>query len=92
MLTVIGLTYGFLLGGSVVVEFARVRRTRRDGVLGMGQPLKSFRDGARAFPPYAEGAVSRPLESLGELRMPGGETEPSRSEADPPAPRVAQGS
>ncbi len=35
----------------VVVDFARVRRTRRDGVLGMGQPLKSFRDGAHAFPP-----------------------------------------
>ncbi len=60
--------------------------------LGMGQPLKSFRDGAHAFPPYAKSAISRPLKSLGELRMPGGETEPSRSETDQPAPRVAQGS
>jgi predicted amidohydrolase len=75
----------------VIVDFARVRRTRRNGLLGMAQPLKSFRDAEHAFPPYAKGAFSRPLESLGDLEMPGAGTKESRPEADLSVPRIAQG-
>ena len=75
----------------VIVDFARVRRTRRNGSLGMAQPLKSFRDAEHAFPPYAKGAFSRPLESLGDLEMPGAGTKKSRPEADLSVPRIAQG-
>ena len=63
------------------------RRRARHGTAAEELPGRRAR-----LSPYAKGAVSRPLESLGELRMPGGETEPSRSETDRPAPRVAQGS
>jgi deaminated glutathione amidase len=54
------------------LDLERVRRTRRDGVLGLGQPLKSFRDGPATFPPYASGASrSESLRALGPLAMPG---------------------
>ena len=107
MLTVIGLTYGFLLGGSVVVEFVfdwpgpgesgSGKTVSAMACLGHGLPRRGT--AAEEFPgrrarlsPYAKGAVSRQLEGLGELKMQGGETETSRSETDRPAPRVAQGS
>ena len=53
----------------VVVDLERVRRTRRTGLMGLGQVLKSFRDGAVSFPQYAEGAKSPTLEGYGPLRM-----------------------
>ena len=52
----------------VVVDLARVRRTRRDGLLGLGQVLKSFRDGNVAYPQYAaDGRRSSELAALGPL-------------------------
>ena len=56
----------------VEVDFERVRRTRRRGLLGLGQPLKSFRDTAVQFPPYLDGPARSPaLRSLGALTVPG---------------------
>ena len=75
----------------MIVDFARVRRTRRTGLLGMGQPLKSFRDARLAYPPYAKGAASATLEGLGELEIPGADEEDSRPEGDLAVPRIAQG-
>lgn len=52
----------------VVVDLERVRRTRRDGLLGLGQVLKSFRDNPVAFPQYSgQGRRSGELVSLGPL-------------------------
>ena len=53
----------------VMVDLARVRRTRRDGLMGLGQVLKSFRDGGVEYPQYLESAKSAALESHGPLRM-----------------------
>lgn len=54
------------------IDLERVRRSRSDGVHGLGQPLKSFRDGPATFPPYAAGAGhSQSLQALGPLVMPG---------------------
>ncbi len=57
----------------VRLDLERVRHTRRVGVLGLGQPLKSFRDGPATFPPYAQGPAgeSEALRALGALDMPG---------------------
>jgi len=52
------------------VDFDRVRDVRRNGIKGLGQPLKSFRDSAAQFPPYRDGAVSTDLNGLGPLAMP----------------------
>ena len=39
--------------------------------MGLGQPLKSFRDAAVPFPPYAPGALKADsLSKLGALRIP----------------------
>jgi predicted amidohydrolase len=55
----------------VMVDLERVRRTRDQGVMGLGQPLKSFRDAPTAFPPYEPGATkAASLAKLGALRMP----------------------
>lgn len=60
----------------VEVDLARLRRARRRGTLGLGQPLKSFRDSTAAFPAYPPSArASGPLADLGELALP---------ERDPP--------
>lgn len=54
------------------IDLDQVRRSRREGLLGLGQPLKSFRDGPQNFPPYASGPASSPaLRELGPLVMPG---------------------
>lgn len=56
----------------VRLDLERVRRTRRHGVHGLGQPLKSFRDARLHFPVYAAGAAaSAPLRDLGPLVLPG---------------------
>lgn len=56
----------------VVLDFERVRRVRREGTLGLGQPLKSFRDNAITYPQYItrESSRSRYLRSLGPLELP----------------------
>lgn len=60
----------------IELDFDYVRRVRRTGWHGLGQPLKSFRDGARSFAPYDEAQRSESLEQLGPLLRPG----------DPPPP------
>jgi predicted amidohydrolase len=56
----------------VELDFALVRRSRQRGLLGLGQPLKSFRDSEVQFAPYREGhANSAALAELGALVMPG---------------------
>ncbi|MBE2277813.1 MAG: carbon-nitrogen hydrolase family protein [Rhodobacteraceae bacterium] len=49
------------------VDFDSIRHQRRQGILNMGQPLKSFRDRPVQFPVYAEGHRSEYLDSLGPL-------------------------
>ncbi len=57
----------------LVLDLDKVRRTRRNGLMGLGQVLKSFRDGEVAFPQYRKGARSPALESYGSLNMMGDE-------------------
>jgi len=55
----------------VEVDFAAIRRSRERGLLGgLGQPLKSFRDHKRSFPPYEAASSSEALDSLGDLEKP----------------------
>lgn len=55
----------------VVVDFDRLRRTRRDGLLGLGQVLKSFRDSDVAYPHHELGQRnSAVLTALGALQIP----------------------
>ena len=42
---------------------------RSCGWQNLGQPLKSFRDSTISYPQYADGARSKSLDALGELRM-----------------------
>ncbi len=52
----------------IEVDFDLVRRQRRQGILNMGQPLKSFRDTSMRFPIYGEmGHQSEYLTELGPL-------------------------
>lgn len=56
---------------TVMVDPWRVKRSRERGTLGLGQPLKSFRDTPITFPPYAQGADrSACFNALGPLSMP----------------------
>jgi len=53
------------------LDLDHVRRVRARGWNGLGQILKSFRDGPASFPPYGPGRVASPsLDTLGRLRMP----------------------
>ncbi|MCC6786943.1 MAG: carbon-nitrogen hydrolase family protein [Hyphomonadaceae bacterium] len=74
----------------VEVDFDYVRRVRERGWQGLGQVLKSYRDGGHAFPQYADGAASAALNRLGELRKPesDGDTQASKT---PPATRKTRG-
>ena len=54
----------------VEVDFDYVRRVRERGWHGLGQVLKSFRDGGHAFPQYAGDAASAALSRLGPLVKP----------------------
>lgn len=49
------------------IDLEQVRRQRRQGILNMGQPLKSFRDSPVRFPIYEDGHRSDYLNSLGPL-------------------------
>lgn len=56
----------------VELDLDLVRRGRRRGLLGLGQPLKSFRDSEVQFPPYRAGhGGSDALRALGPLVVPG---------------------
>jgi predicted amidohydrolase len=55
----------------VEIDLTRVRRTRERGLMGLGQPLKSFRDCEIEFPPYAaRQTASLALRQLGPLEKP----------------------
>ncbi len=52
----------------VIVDLDKLRRTRREGLLGLGQVLKSFRDSNVPYPQYAlQDRRSEPLAALGPL-------------------------
>jgi predicted amidohydrolase len=55
---------------AVILDLDRVKHTRENGILGLGQPLKSFRDHKLKFPQYISGAVSKSLGQLGSLKKP----------------------
>lgn len=52
------------------LDLEKVTQVRERGMKGLGQTLKSFRDGRVRYPQYEEGAISAALESLGELKIP----------------------
>jgi predicted amidohydrolase len=54
----------------VEIDLERVRRSRERGLMGLGQPLKSFRDAGHSFP--HEGLANRAayLDTLGPLTIP----------------------
>lgn len=54
----------------VEVDFEYVRRVRERGWHGLGQVLKSYRDGEHVFPQYADGAASAAFNRLGPLQKP----------------------
>jgi predicted amidohydrolase len=56
----------------IEIDLDVVRRSRERGLMGLGQPLKSFRDTDVTFPPYKEGHnKSEALQALGKLEVPG---------------------
>lgn len=52
------------------IDLDRVRRERDRGLLGLGQPLKSFRDSQLDFAVYGSGFDRGYLDSLGPLALP----------------------
>lgn len=52
----------------LILDLDYLREVRESGWHGLGQPLKSFRDSAVRFPPYAEGYRSEALDALGPLQ------------------------
>lgn len=55
----------------IEVDLGHLRRVRERGILGMTQPLKSFRDSTMAFPAYDDGKRNSPaLDKLGKLQVP----------------------
>ncbi|MFN3521221.1 MAG: carbon-nitrogen hydrolase family protein [Phenylobacterium sp.] len=71
------------------LDLGYVRRVRERGWHGLGQVLKSFRDGPSTYPPYRDGAVSAPLAALGPLEKPEANLDPAGETdavASPPRP------
>lgn len=61
----------------VELDFEYVRRVRRTGWQGLGQPLKSFRDSAMEFTPQLSAAARRSaLRDLGTLELPRADPKP----------------
>ena len=54
----------------IELDLERVQRSRENGVLRLGQPLKSFRDRSVQFDIYQKGRELPYLDSLGELSKP----------------------
>ncbi|KUJ83709.1 carbon-nitrogen hydrolase family protein [Microbulbifer flavimaris] len=52
------------------VDLDKVQRVRERGMKGLGQTLKSFRDGKVRFPQYEQGAESAAYRELGVLKVP----------------------
>ncbi len=69
----------------VEIDLDQVRRQRERGLLGLGQPLKSFRDCTVDFPVYDRARGDRRyLDALGPLAKPG------RAPAEAPLPAAAR--
>jgi predicted amidohydrolase len=58
----------------IQIDFDYVRRVREGGWHGLGQVLKSFRDGGHSFAPYDNAQRSESFDRLGPLTLPGDET------------------
>ncbi|WND02975.1 carbon-nitrogen hydrolase family protein [Temperatibacter marinus] len=54
----------------IEVDFDRVRRCRERGLMGLGQPLKSFRDASHSYPHEGMANRSKFLDNLGKLKVP----------------------
>ncbi len=54
----------------IEIDIERVKRSRENGLLRLGQPLKSFRDRNVHFDIYDPGKRHEALEKLGELKKP----------------------
>src|SRR6476660_4379193 len=54
----------------IEIDLEQVRRQRKNGIRGLGQLAKSFRDRPREFPVYAQGFDCSYLDSLGPLQQP----------------------
>ena len=54
----------------LMLDLSRVRDVRENGVLGLGQPLKSFRDHPIHYPQYDSATPSNTLNKLGKLKKP----------------------
>lgn len=67
---------------AVELDLGYVRRVRERGWHGLGQVLKSFRDGPSTYPPYRGGAVSAPLAALGPLTKPDANLDQGRGAGD----------
>lgn len=63
----------------IEVDFDYVRRVRERGWQGLGQVLKSYRDGGHSFPQYASSAASAALNRLGPLEKPQGDVGTSQT-------------
>ena len=55
----------------LTIDLDRVRHTREHGTLGLGQPLKSFRDLNIDYPQYQSKNGGGSFDALGKLRKPG---------------------
>ena len=54
----------------IEIDLERVKKSREEGVLRLGQPLKSFRDKQVVFDIYEKGRVFPELNKLGTLLKP----------------------
>jgi predicted amidohydrolase len=54
----------------IEIDLEQVRRQRKNGIRGLGQMMKSFRDRPAEFPVYRDGFDTGYLDSLGELAQP----------------------
>lgn len=70
------------------LDLGYVRRVRERGWHGLGQVLKSFRDGPSTYPPYRDGAVSASLSALGPLIKPEANIDAGLADATGDAPRL----
>lgn len=67
----------------VEIDLDVVRRQRERGLMGLGQPIKSFRDNTFPFTVYDRKGFDRSyLDSLGPLQRPGRADEPSQQSAE----------
>lgn len=75
----------------IELDLDRVKRSRQNGILRLGQPLKSFRDKAHMFPIYQKGANLSYLESLGPIKKPTRikQIQESLESETPPPPKSA---